>query len=59
MARWIPVARPRAELTQVDADEVAEKDGRKTTLFRTDHGVMFMRITEQNGFTYWIQRVDR
>jgi len=54
---WVPVAPPSAKLTPVDAEEVTEEDGRKTMVFRTDHGVRFIRITEPSRFTYWLQEV--
>ena len=57
MARWIPCARPRAQLTPIDAAEVTEDDGRVTMLYRTDHNVRFIRITEPNGFTFWMMEV--
>jgi hypothetical protein len=53
------VARPSAPLIQIDAAEVTEDDGRKTTLFRTENNVRFIRITEPNGFTYWMQEVSQ
>lgn len=57
MTRWVPVATPKAPLTPIDGAEVEEADGRKTMLFRTDHNVRFMRITEPSGFVYWIQEM--
>lgn len=57
MSHWTPTAAPSAKLTPVDAAEVTETDGRQTMVFRTDNGVRFIRITEPNGFTFWMQEV--
>lgn len=48
---------PDAPLESVDREEVTEDDGRLTRVFQSKNGVRFVRISEESGFTYWLQEV--
>lgn len=57
MSRWVPVPVPDAPLESVDREEIREDDGRLTRVFQSKNGVRFVRISEESGFTYWLQEV--
>jgi hypothetical protein len=58
MARWVTTARPAAELTQEPGPPATDAHGSEVIYFRTAFGKRFARVTERNGFVFWMREVD-
>ena len=51
---WVPVPKPNAQLSPIDAQPVQRADGATYQRFATRFGRVYAKVVEPNGFTLWL-----